>query len=285
MPAALSTRIISRLTLNAPDIRSSLWKQLYQILSRFYKNPDWIFMNYGYASIDEHVDAIVLKKEDEPNRYTIQLYERVLHSIDLSGLSVLEIGSGRGGGCSYLMRYKRPKTMLGIDYSDTAVRLSRKLHAGTGATFETGDAAALPCSDNYFDIVINVESSHCYAAIDRFVSEVHRVLKPGGRFVWTDFRSAKEMDDTIHRLTLSGLVLVEQTSITANVVQALDLVNEQKERAIRRYVPRPFRNSFRDFAGIKGSRVYEALASRQVEYYRCVLEKPRHCVITRSSSN
>ena len=39
-----------------------------------------------------------LKSEDEKDRYPIQLYHHVASQINLKGLKVLEVGSGRGGG-------------------------------------------------------------------------------------------------------------------------------------------------------------------------------------------
>jgi SAM-dependent methyltransferase len=49
-----------------------------------------------------------------------------------------------------------------------------------------GDAEDLPFSDNEFDIVINVESSHNYPNLRRFFEEVARVLRPGGFFSHAD---------------------------------------------------------------------------------------------------
>jgi ubiquinone/menaquinone biosynthesis C-methylase UbiE len=43
-----------------------------------------------------------------------------------------------------------------------------------------GDAENLPFPQVSFDAVINVESAHCYGSIERFLAEVHRVLRPGG---------------------------------------------------------------------------------------------------------
>ena len=42
-------------------------------------------------------------------------------------------------------------------------------------------------------MVINVESSHCYGNFPKFVDEVYKVLKPGGIFAITDFRSTEEI--------------------------------------------------------------------------------------------
>jgi ubiquinone/menaquinone biosynthesis C-methylase UbiE len=59
-----------------------------------------------------------------------------------------------------------------------------------GLTFKSGAAEALPFDDESFDVVINIESSHCYQSIAKFLSSVHRVLRPNGYFAFAEFRSA-----------------------------------------------------------------------------------------------
>ena len=99
--------------------------------------------------------------------------------VDLGGAEVVEteglhrrerqVGSGRGGGASYIARYLNPASMLGVDYSKSAVKLCSRIHSVPSLTFKQGDAESLPCADKSFDIVLNVESSHCYGSMDRFV--------------------------------------------------------------------------------------------------------------------
>ena len=57
-----------------------------------------------------------------------------------------------------------------------------------GLTFVQGDAQKLPFSAQSLDAVINVEASHCYPNFPGFLAEVARVLRPGGHFLYADFR-------------------------------------------------------------------------------------------------
>lgn len=64
-------------------------------------------MNYGYAIIN--VDGKTIKNLDhdhEEERFCLQLYHVVATRFNdvktLKGLSVLEVGSGRGGGLNYI---------------------------------------------------------------------------------------------------------------------------------------------------------------------------------------
>src|SRR5437016_10678551 len=72
--------------------------------------------------------------------------------------------------------------MVGIDLSDKAVDFCNQNYAIDALSFRQGDAENLPLSDASVDVVVNLESSHCYGSMDRFLSEVYRVLRPGGIF-------------------------------------------------------------------------------------------------------
>ena len=52
----------------------------------------------------------------------------------------------------------------------------------------------LPFDNESFDVLYNVESSHCYSDMEDSSMKLYRVLKPGGYFAWTDFRDEKTMN-------------------------------------------------------------------------------------------
>lgn len=271
----MPTRILGPLIEASPGLKRGLWRRWYQFLAGSYRQGDWTFMNYGFADLDGEADALALDAGDEPDRYFIQLYHRVAGAVELRGRDVLEVGSGRGGGCSYIARYLHPRSVLGVDYSENAVVLSRKLHpAVADLRFEQGDAEALPCEDGVFDAVVNVESSHCYGSMPRFLSEVSRVLRPGGHFLWADMRPRDGHEALRAQFRDAGLEVREEADITPNVLLALDRVNDRKRETIRRHVPGFLLPWFEDFAGVRGTRVYEALRAGAVEYRRCALQKP-----------
>ena len=270
-------KIFSPIISSSPRLKRTVWRSWYEFLARGYTQSDWTFMNYGYAEGDGDTlpRPISLQADDEADRCSIQLYQRVVGNVDLRGRTVLEVGSGRGGGSSFVARYHDPKSVLGIDYSDNAVTLSQKRHKGIqNLDFRQGDAESLPCVDDAFDAVINVESSHCYGSMERFLSEVVRVLKPGGHFLWADMRLPQQRDTLLGQFNDAGFEIVEETNIAPNVVLALQRVQHTKRDTIQRYVPRFLRGYVEDFSGVPGTRVYESLREGKVEYWRFALRKP-----------
>ena len=256
----------------SPALKRLSMRLWYQYLSRLDRGSTMIFMNYGYSEISKPKN-INLKKADEKNRFCIQLYHHAVGSVNLKGLDVLEIGSGRGGGSSYIMRYRNPNSVTGIDFSKNAIEFCNRNYSIKGLSFCHGDAESLPFENRKFDVVVNVESSHCYADIGAFLSEVYRILKPNGYFLFADFRYKNKVNFLHNKLKSSGFKILKEKNITENVLKALDLGNKRKANLIRRKVPKIFQKTFLHFAGIRGSELYESFKTGKRDYYSFILQK------------
>lgn len=258
---------------HSPLLRRLLWRWWYGRLAKRYTAGDWTFMNYGFVPPDG--TALVLEPGDEPDRLCIQLYHRVASATELADRDVLEVGSGRGGGASFLARYHRPARMTGADFSAQAVALCQQRHAGVPhLAFAVGDAEHLPFADASFDAVVNVESSHCYGHIDRFFAEAARVLRPGGWFLYTDFRAATDVPAWHAALAAqAGWEQVAHEDITAAVANAMQADDERKRRLIAEFIPPRLQPLFGEFAGLVGGQMYEGFRSRKILYHRFAFRK------------
>lgn len=98
-------------------------------------------------------------------------------------VSMLEVGCGSGANLWMIAR--EGFDAHGIDFSPGAIALCRQMldHWQTTATLSVADMTALPQESGQFDAVLDVFSAYCLdeRGFDRFLSEVARVLKPGGR--------------------------------------------------------------------------------------------------------
>ncbi len=256
-------------------IADVLWKLWYPSLTRLTRNSPVVFLNYGYSENGAASPIPVLTNEDEPDRPCIQLYDSVVRPIPLQGLRVLEVSCGHGGGASYIARYLKPESMHGVDRNGRAIALCRQRHHVAGLEFSCGDALALDFADQTFDVVVNVEASHCYPDMPRFLREVVRVLRPGGHFLYADFRQKTPDSAILHRqLEESGLEIIDREDISPNVVRGMQLNTEKYMNLIRKLVPPLLRNPAMRFAGVPGSAIYNELKSGQTVYMRYVLRKP-----------
>ena len=270
MSMGIPARIFATLLKISPSsIQNRLWKWWYQRISKAHNKVEFRFMNYGY--IDSEIPE--LDSSDEAYRLFIQLYHMNIRDVSLENKEVLEVGSGRGGGASWVAKTMKPSSLIGLDFSREAVSLCNKWYEQENLDFREGNAQDLPFQKNSFDVVYNVESSHCYGDMSKFVSEVFRVLKNGGSFCWTDFRDEESMKKTEKIFINSGFSIVSKKEITQEVIQALDMINDTKKERISKLVPRIIRRSFETFAGVQGTPVYESFKSGKLRYYRYQLIK------------
>jgi ubiquinone/menaquinone biosynthesis C-methylase UbiE len=266
-------KIFLALSSISPYIKKLLWKQWYQFLASHYQTKEWSFMNYGYTAIDNQSETLKLNEADEPDRYAIQLYHHVAGAVDLTNLDVLEIGSGRGGGASYVARYFKPKALTGLDFSDRAIRFCKHAHAVNGLSFIKGDAESLAFDAGGFDAVINIESSHCYGSMETFLANVKRVLRQNGYFLYADFRNKNDIALLHSQMENSGMKILKQEEITANVLRSLDLDDQRKLLLIRALFRDWLLKPFQEFAGVKGSKIYSGFKSGTMIYLHYVLQK------------
>jgi len=267
--------MITKIFLSLTDfaaIRRLIWKPVYELLAIKFKVKDWCFMNYGYAHSKDEA-PLQLDALDEINRYPIQLYHYLATKTKIDGLHILEVGSGRGGGCWYIKKYLDAENIIGLDIASNAVKLANKYFGAPGIKFIQGSAESLPFENENFDVIINVESSHTYGSMPLFLSEVKRVLKDGGYFLCADIRVAKDFKLLKQQLLNSQMQLLTEEDISDNVRRAIELEEPVKQKRIQENIPRWLQNIFREFAGVAGSKAHVKLASGELVYYRFMLRK------------
>ncbi len=130
------------------------------------------------------------------NQPRFQFFDRYIPQ--WQGLKVLDVGCGGGFSCEFMA--KKGTITYGIDSSakciETAQRHSCK--NGLDINYKVGVAESLPYQDNTFDVVICVDVLEHVSDYRQVVSEIYRVLKPGGIFFY----------DTINRNFQSRLMMI-----------------------------------------------------------------------------
>lgn len=265
-------RLYARAIQGSPRLRRFLARRIYQFFASRYRVREWTFMNYGFLP-GRPEDRPVLDAGDEPDRSSIQLYNHVASLAPLAGLDVVEIGSGRGGGASFVARTMRPRSMLGIDFSANAVAFCRQVHACPGLSFACGDAERLSLADASVDVVLNVESSHCYASMRRFLAEVRRVLRRGGSLLFADFRPADGLAELRAQVGASGLVIVAETDITERVLASLQSGQGRRLHLMREGLRGIMARYFHELVGEPGSAVFESFRTGALRYLSLVAQR------------
>lgn len=253
-------------------LRKPMWQIWHNLLIKFDKDRVVDFMNYGYERLNGDA-PLILKEEDEINRYCIQLYDHVVEQVDLKNKDVIEVGSGRGGGASYITRYYNPKSYKGIDISKAVIDYCNRHHKVKGLSFIVGQAEKLPIKHEKFDAVINVESARCYEDVELFFNEVYRVLKDDGHFLFTDMIEKDNVATIREKLQRCGFKIENEKVITKNVAKGLQLDSNRREMIIKKRIPSVLKRYFRKFAGTEGTKRYDSFNNGKFEYISYVIRK------------
>src|SRR5688572_22934700 len=210
-------------------------KVTYELLAKRVPAEEWQFMNYGY--VPDPKEKCDLPVDSAIQKYPLQMYHYLALKTPVAGKHVLEVGSGRGGGAKHIAAYMKPASYVGMDLAQNAVDLANKLHNLPNLKFIQGSAEDIPLKDNSIDVVINVESCHAYGSVEKFLSEVKRVLKPGGHLLLVDFRNEKNVENmgTLkQQLQNTGMEILVEENITENVIKSIEAEDESKKERIKR---------------------------------------------------
>lgn len=124
-----------------------------------------------------------------PPEDLVRFAGRTYADADKSQISVLEIGCGPGANLWFL--HREGFKVAGIDGSQAAIEQAGKRLAEENEDLNAhepdlrvGDFSALPWDDESFDLVVDIFALYANTPeiIKKTTAEIHRVLKPGGRF-------------------------------------------------------------------------------------------------------
>ena len=130
------------------------------------------------------------------NQPRFQFFDRYISQ--WQGLKVLDVGCGGGFSCEFMA--KKGTITYGIDSSAKCIKAAQRhsCENSLDINYKIGVAEKLPYQDHTFDVVICVDVLEHVSDYYQVVSEIYRVLKPGGIFFY----------DTINRNFQSRFVMI-----------------------------------------------------------------------------
>ena len=127
------------------------------------------------------------KEYDEgyDGRFVRCMYPEVVRQVkELQGEDILDIGCGNGNVIK-MLEAQRPGHYYGADLSREMLKEARK-RVSKEVVLKLADAVDLPFDDESFDIVICNASFHHYEEPKKAISEMNRILRPGGALILGD---------------------------------------------------------------------------------------------------
>lgn len=119
--------------------------------------------------------------------------------VRLSGVKpeaiIVELGPGSGYVSDELLQTKNPKKIYGVNISEDSIgQLEKKFPNETRLSFHKDDARHLPfIKDSSVDCVYGMNTIYFLDPLQDYMTEVHRILKPGGTMLWGVTDAVKEV--------------------------------------------------------------------------------------------
>ncbi|MFC6732786.1 MULTISPECIES: class I SAM-dependent methyltransferase [unclassified Haladaptatus] len=143
----------------------------------------------GFHTYDvDRADAL-----EDDSRYRYVSVEELLGMIDPSSkMVVADLGSGTGFYTDHVAPYVGK--VYAVDVQEAMHDIYREKGAPKNVEFVTAEIADLPFDDELLDVAFSTMTYHEFAD-DAALAEVHRVLRPDGKFVVADWSASGEGTD------------------------------------------------------------------------------------------
>ncbi len=114
---------------------------------------------------------------------------------DIKPQKILDVATGTADVALMTEKMLKPLSIIGIDISDGMLEVGRKKIADSGVEktiqLYNGDSAAIQYDDNSFDAVTVSFGVRNFEFLEKGLSEILRVLRPGGKLVVLEFSRPK----------------------------------------------------------------------------------------------
>lgn len=142
----------------------------------------------------QEIEGVAARLRDRNAIYKEKGHDRaeavkfIIDSVDLSGKSILDIGTGQGFTAVEIARRGIPvKTVdLSKENLQKAYLYAMAESVAEFIEFHLLDAARMAFDDNSFDLIVMVNTLHHLEDFKKTAGEISRVLTPGGIFLVAD---------------------------------------------------------------------------------------------------
>lgn len=170
---------------------------------------------------------------------------------DEAGLAILDVACGTGKQLTANRSMFAHMTMVGLDRSVGMLEIARRRCAEV--TWIHGDGTKLGFHHSSFDYVSNQFAYPHIRDKEALLNEIHRVLKPGGRFVMTNIDPWRMPDWNIYRYFSEARSIAERDFLRVDAFVAL-MQRVGFERVSARDIQIELKESLNDFLRYAASR-------------------------------
>lgn len=193
-------------------------KDLVSITKEYYDSQDadeFYFTVWGGEDI--HIGIYREKGEaiSQASKRTVERMAEMANPIT-PDTHILDIGAGYGGSARYLAgRFSCRVTCLNLSKKENDRNRAMNVQAGLQNQIQVdeGNFEALPYEDSTFDLIWSQDALLHSDKKKKVLEEVYRVLRPGGRFIFTDPMQTDHCPDGVLDPILARIHLKEMGSV------------------------------------------------------------------------
>lgn len=161
----------------------------------------------------------------EASRRTIERMAGMMHEPGSRVERVIDLGAGYGGAARWLVRQANVDHVTCVNISDTQNELNRQKNEAAGIArhieVKHGSFDDVPAEDGAFDVVWSQDAFLHGADRQQILAEAWRLLKPGGRLIFTDIMQTPDAPaealqpvyDRIHLASLGSIAFYDKTAL------------------------------------------------------------------------
>ncbi len=169
-----------------------------------------------------------------------RIHARLLESLDGPAPSrVLDLGCGTAQLTNDLQRRWPAALVMGADLSEGMLTAAQSRLGAAAPQLVRANVYALPFADDSLDLVTSSISYHWYVEPRRALAQVHRVLRPGGRFALATISSllttrrlprmrVATLDATRADLVAAGFAVISTQRMFPTLVPAVSILVGEK---------------------------------------------------------
>lgn len=136
----------------------------------------------------------------------------------------LEIGFGTGLNLPYYPSDLQKLTAIDANPGMSAIAQKRIRESGIVVDHRVLNGESLPINDCQFDSVVSTWTLCSIAKVEQALQEIHRVLKPGGRFFFIEHGLSRDAKTQVwqHRLTPIQKVIADGCHLDRDIRQLVE---------------------------------------------------------------
>ena len=191
---------------------STVYSEVVETARQYYNSEDadnFYFHIWGgediHIGLYEQPDEVIAKA----SRRTVARMAEMLEGLG-EATKVIDLGAGFGGSARYLAGTYGCRVMA-LNLSETENERSREMAAQRGLSDRIevvdGSFEQIPAADRTFDVAWSQDAILHSGHRTQVISEVARLLKPGGQFIFTDPMQADDCPDGVLQPVLDRIHL------------------------------------------------------------------------------